>query len=178
MSRVLGAIWEPEFLDCSYGFRPKRSAHGALRRVNDVIYKERTQYIVEADIKGFFNNVSHDWMMRFLEHRISDPIFLRLVKHFLIAGVMEDGQFHASEMGTPQGGIISPVLSNIYLHYVLDLWFVKRFAKSCHGNAASFGMRTISWPASSGRKTPRNFEKNSKQGLANSGCKSSQRKRR
>ena len=135
MSRVLSAIWEPEFLDCSYGFRPKRSAHDALRRVTEVIYKGRTQYIVEADIKGFFNNVNHEWMMRFLEHRISDPIFLRLVKCFLIAGVMEDGQFHASEMGTPQGGIISPVLSNIYLHYALDLWFVKKYAKSCRGNA-------------------------------------------
>ena len=135
MSKVLSAIWEPEFLDCSYGFRPKRSAHGALRRVNDVIYKERTQYIVEADIKGFFNNVNHEWLIRFLEHRISDPIFLRLVKRHLIAGVMEDGQFRASDNGTPQGGIISPVLSNIYLHYVLDLWFVRRFAKSCHGKA-------------------------------------------
>lgn len=135
MSKVLGAIWEREFLDCSYGYRPKRSAHGALRRLGEVIHKERTQYVVEADIKGFFNNVDHEHMMRFLEHRISDPIFLRLVRRFLKAGVMEDGQFHATDEGTPQGGLISPVLSNIYLHYVLDLWFVKRFAKSCNGGA-------------------------------------------
>lgn len=135
VSKVLEAIWEREFLEFSYGFRPSRGAHDALRRVSDVIYKERTQYIVEADIKGFFNNVNHEHMMRFLEHRISDPIFLRLIKRFLISGVMEDGQFQASEAGTPQGGIISPVLSNIYLHYVLDLWFAKKFAKSCKGKA-------------------------------------------
>ena len=101
-------------MDCSYGFRPGRSAHDALRRVAEVITHERTQWVVEADIKGFFDHVSHSHMVRFLEHRIADPKFLRLIQRFLKAGVMEDGAFRASEAGTPQGGLVSPVMSNIY----------------------------------------------------------------
>lgn len=135
LSLVLQAIWEPEFCDCSYGFRPGRSAHDALRRVAEVIAKERTQWVVEADIKGFFDNVSHAHLMRFLEHRIADPNFLRLIKRFLKAGVMLDGVVEAGEEGTPQGGLVSPVLANIYLHYVLDLWFEKRFKRSAQGKA-------------------------------------------
>ena len=92
-----------------------------------------TQWVVEADIKGFFDHVSHTHLMRFLEQRIADPNLLRLIQRFLKAGVMEDGVFSATEEGTPQGGLVSPVLSNIYLHYVLDLWFEKRFAKGCGG---------------------------------------------
>ena len=135
MKDIMQAIWEPEFLGCSYGFRPNRGAHDALRRVSDIMFKECTQYVVEADIKGFFNHVHHEHLMKFVEHRIKDPNFLRLIRRFLKAGVFEDGAFSASEEGTPQGGLISPVLSNIYLHYVLDLWFEKRFAKSCKGKA-------------------------------------------
>lgn len=135
LSRILQAIWEPEFRDCSYGFRPGRSAHDALRRVAEVITNEGTQWVVEADIKGFFDHVSHAHLVRFLEHRIADPRLLRIVQRFLKAGVMEDGVFTASEEGTPQGGLVSPVLSNIYLHYVLDLWFERRFARGCAGRA-------------------------------------------
>jgi len=135
MSLILQAIWEPEFQDCSYGFRPGRSAHEALRRLGEIITRERTQWVVEADIKGFFDHVIHSHLMRFLEHRISDRRFLRLVRRFLKAGVMEDGMWQASETGTPQGGLVSPVLANIYLHYVLDLWFEKRFKRSCRGKA-------------------------------------------
>ena len=135
LSVILQAIWEPEFCDCSYGFRPGRSAHDALRRIAGITTSERTQWVVEADIKGFFDNVSHDHLMRFLEHRIADPCFLRIIRRFLKAGVMEDGVVSASEEGTPQGGLVSPVLANIYLHYVLDLWFEKRFVKSCRGRA-------------------------------------------
>lgn len=135
LSRVLGAIWEPEFCECSYGFRPGRSAHDALRRLAEVTTYGGTQWIVEADIKGFFDHVHHEHLMKFLAHRISDPRILRLVRRFLKAGVMDDGVFHASEQGTPQGGLVSPVLSNIYLHYVLDLWFEKRFARQCLGRA-------------------------------------------
>ena len=91
LSQILQAIWEPEFRECSYGFRPGRSAHDALRRVADVITNERTQWVVEADIKGFFNHVSHDHLVRFLEHRIADPCLLRIIQRFLKAGVMEDG---------------------------------------------------------------------------------------
>jgi group II intron reverse transcriptase/maturase len=135
LSRILQAIWEPEFRNCSYGFRPGRSAHDALRRVAEVITNEQTQWVVEADIKGFFDHVSHDHLMRFLEHRIADPNFLRIVRRFLKAGIMEDGLFTASDEGTPQGGLVSPVLANIYLHYVLDLWFEKHFARQCRGKA-------------------------------------------
>jgi len=135
LSQVLQAIWEPEFLDCSYGFRPGRGAHDALRRVAEVITNGRTQWVVEADIKGFFDHVSHTHLLRFLAHRIADPNLLRIVQRFLKAGFLEDGVFNASEEGSPQGGLVSPVLSNIYLHYVLDLWFEKRFAKGCQGKA-------------------------------------------
>ena len=135
-SLVLQAIWEPEFRNCSYGFRPGRSAHDALKRVAEVTTNERTQWVVEADIKGFFDHVSHEHLMRFLEHRIIDPNFLRLIRRFLKAGVMEDGCFCASEEGTPQGGLVSPVLSNIYLHYVLDQWFERRYANECRGKAS------------------------------------------
>lgn len=135
LNQILQAIWEPEFRECSYGFRPKRSAHDALRRVAEVITNERTQWVVEADIKGFFDNVSHYHLLRFLKHRIADPRLLRIIQRFLKAGVMEDGAVVASEEGTPQGGLISPVLSNIYLHYVLDIWFEKRFARHCSGKA-------------------------------------------
>ena len=135
LSQVLQAIWEPEFCDCSYGFRPGRGAHDALARVAEVITNEQTQWVVEADIKGFFNHVSHDHLMRFLEHRIADPQCLRLIRRLLKAGVMEDGVFEAIGEGTPQGGLVSPVLANIYLHYVLDLWFERRFARQCWGKA-------------------------------------------
>jgi group II intron reverse transcriptase/maturase len=93
LALILQAIFEPAFRGCSYGFRPKRSAHDALRRVAEVITNERTQWVVEADIKGFFEHVSHDHLMRFLEHRIIDPRFLRIIKRFLKAGIMEDGVF-------------------------------------------------------------------------------------
>jgi RNA-directed DNA polymerase len=135
MSQILVGIWEPQFCDCSYGYRPGRSAHDALKRLTQVVFKERTQYVVEADIKGFFSNVSHEHLLRFLKHRIGDPVFLRLVERFLKAGVMEDGAFHGSEAGTPQGGLVSPVLSNIYLHYVLDLWFERKVRPTFPGEA-------------------------------------------
>jgi group II intron reverse transcriptase/maturase len=135
LSLILQAIWEPEFRNCSFGFRPGRSAHDALRRVAEVITNERTQWVVEADIKGFFEHVSHAHLLRFLEHRIADPNLLRIIQRFLKAGIMEDGVFTAGVEGTPQGGLASPVLSNIYLHYVLDLWFEKRFAQGCAGKA-------------------------------------------
>ena len=134
-SLILQAIWEPEFRDCSYGFRPERNAHQALKRLAEIIAVKHTQWIVEADIKGFFDHVTHSHLRRFLAHRIADPRFLRIIDRFLKAGVLEDGMVSASEQGTPQGGLVSPALANIYLHYVLDVWFEKRFAKSCRGKA-------------------------------------------
>ena len=135
LSGILQAIWEPEFRTCSYGFRPQRNAHQALARLGEIITNEGTQWLVEADIKGFFDNVSHDWLMRFLAHRLNDPVLLRIIRRLLKAGVLEAGVFAASEAGTPQGGLVSPVLANIYLHYVLDLWFEKRYARTCKGRA-------------------------------------------
>jgi len=134
-SKILQAIWEPEFRNCSYGFRPNRNCHQALARLAEVITNENTQWVVEADIKGFFDNINHDWLMKFLEYRIKDPVFLRTVKRFLKAGIMESDVWRNDDTGTPQGGLVSPVLANIYLHYVLDLWFEKKFAKTCQGNA-------------------------------------------
>jgi group II intron reverse transcriptase/maturase len=133
MAGVLNEIYEERFLDCSYGFRPKRSAHDVVKYVNDTVMTGKVNYVLEADIKGFFDNVDHEWLMKFLEHDIADRNFLRYIKRFLIAGVMEDGERRDSDKGTPQGGLISPVLANVYLHYVLDLWVERKLKKECDG---------------------------------------------
>ncbi|GHV33574.1 hypothetical protein FACS1894187_02230 [Synergistales bacterium] len=125
MSGILSDIYEERFLDCSYGFRPGRSAHDAVKVIDQTIMTHKVGYVLEADIKGFFDNVNHDWLMKFLEHDIADKNFLRYIKRFLIAGVMEGTERKESELGTPQGGLISPVLANVYLHYALDLWVEK-----------------------------------------------------
>ena len=108
LSRILQAIWEPEFRDCSYGFRPGRNAHQALARLGEIVTQTRTQWVVEADIKGFFDHVSHEHLMGFLAHRIADERLLRIVRRFLKAGVLETGVFSATEAGTPQGGLVTP----------------------------------------------------------------------
>lgn len=125
MAKVLNEVYEPRFLECSYGFRPSKSAHEVVRYINQTIMRKKVNYVLEADIRGFFDHVDHDWLMKFLAHDIQDKNFLRYVKRFLIAGIMEDGKRLDSERGTPQGGQISPVLANVYLHYVLDLWIEK-----------------------------------------------------
>lgn len=134
MKQVLNTIFEPLFLDCSYGFRPGRNQHDAIKELNTMIMA-KTRYVVEVDIKGFFDNVDHEWMMKFLQERIEDPNFLRLIKRFLKAGIMEEGKYFDTDKGAPQGGLISPILSNIYLHYVLDLWFEKVIKKESQGDA-------------------------------------------
>ena len=133
--RILEAVYEQDFIGDSYGFRPNRSCHQALRTLNATVEKGRINVIAEADIKGFYNNMDQNWIMKFLGHRIGDKLILRMVKRFLKAGIMEEGKLLASDEGTPQGGSISPILSNIYLHYVLDIWFEKVFRKSCTGAA-------------------------------------------
>jgi len=135
MNRILEQIYEQEFIEDSYGFRAKRGCHDALRALSVTMESGRMEWIVEADIKGFFDNVDHDWLMLFMERRIGDKRMLRMVKRFLKAGVMEEGKLYASEEGVPQGGSISPILSNIYLHYALDLWFEKGFRRVCGGAA-------------------------------------------
>jgi len=133
MAGVLNDIYEERFLECSYGFRPERNAHMAVREINQTIMTRKANYVLEADIKGFFDNVDHSWLMKFLENDIGDRNFLRYVKRFLIAGVMEGTERKESDKGTPQGGQISPVLANVYLHYALDLWYEKVLRKRCNG---------------------------------------------
>jgi RNA-directed DNA polymerase len=133
IARILSAIYEVDFLDFSYGFRPNRNCHQALLRLDRMVMTKPVNYIIDADIKGYFDNVSHEWMLKFLAHRINEPRLLKLLGKFLKAGYLEDGILFATEKGTPQGGIISPVLANVYLHYVLDLWFDRRVRKACRG---------------------------------------------
>ena len=138
LKRALEQIYEEIFEDNSYGYRPGRSQHMCLDKLGRTIQQKYVNYIVEADIRGFFDNVNHSWMIKFLEHRIQDPRIIRLVIRMLKAGIMEDGLVRASEGGTPQGSILSPLLSNIYLHYVLDLWFKRRVKRQCRGEAYYF----------------------------------------
>lgn len=119
---VMNQIWEEEFLGFSYGFRPERSQHQALDALWVGIMRRKINWILDADIRGFFDSLNHDWMMKFVEHRISDRRFLRLIRKWLRAGVSEEGEWSATQVGTPQGAVISPLMANIFLHYVLDLW--------------------------------------------------------
>jgi RNA-directed DNA polymerase len=135
LSKILQSIYEQDFIADSYGFRPERNCHGALRALSQTVERQEIDHIVEADIKGFFDNVDQEQLMTFLGHRIADKRILRYIKRFLKAGIQEDGKHRSSDKGTPQGGVISPVLANIYLHYVLDLWFEKRFKQQCRGYA-------------------------------------------
>ena len=130
---ILEAIYEVDFCDNSYGYRKGRSCHDALARINSRLMVKPVNYIVDADIKGFFDNVDHQWLIRFLEVRIADKKFLRYVTRFLKSGIMEEGKYMNTERGTPQGGVISPMLANIYLHYVLDRWFTMNVRDKCKG---------------------------------------------
>ena len=132
MANILSVIYEPKFLNLSYGFRPGRSCHQAILDLDNKIMHEPVNYIVDADIHGFFDNVNHDWLIKFLEHDIEDKNFIRYIKKFLKSGIMEQGKLIESDKGTPQGGLISPILANVYLHYVLDLWFEKVVKKDCY----------------------------------------------
>ena len=124
---VVKMVLEPEldrvFHPDSYGYRPNKSAHDALDALAYVITRRKVNYIVDADIRKFFDMVDQEWLIRFLEHRIGDKRVIRLIIKWLNAGVMQDGNWQESMQGTPQGAVISPILANIYLHYVLDLWF-------------------------------------------------------
>ena len=128
-SEVLSAIYEQDFLPCSFGGRPGRSAHHALSTLNEVIAGKKVSWVLEADLKDFFGSLDHGWLLRFVEHRVGDPRLISLIRRWLKAGILEDDEIHPNEEGTPQGGSISVLLSNLYLHYVLDLWF-ERVAKS------------------------------------------------
>jgi RNA-directed DNA polymerase len=135
LARIMEAIYESTFLPVSFGYRPGKGAHLAIKEINHMLMQKKVNWIVEADIEGFFDNIDHRWMMRCLSERIADPNFKQIINKFLKAGVMVEGQYRSSLKGTPQGGIISPILANIYLHYVLDLWFEKRVRKQMGGYA-------------------------------------------
>ena len=136
VAKILEAIYEQDFLDCSYGYRPGRSPLDAVKALTDELQYGRYCWVVEADIKGFFDNIDHDWMIRMLRERIDDQSFLRLIQKWLKAGILDtDGEVIHPATGTPQGGIVSPILANLYLHYTLDLWFEKKVKPECQGSA-------------------------------------------
>ena len=135
MANILTAIYEPKFKEFSYGFRPHRDCHQAITALNEVIMTQKTNFVVDADIKGFFDNVNQEWLIKFLEHDIKDKNFIRYIKRFLRSGIWEQGKTLESDKGTPQGGLISPILANVYLHYALDLWFEAKVTKAFKGEA-------------------------------------------
>src|SRR5258705_8841622 len=134
-SQVLSAIYEQDFLSCSFGGRTGRGAHQALATLHERIAGGKIEWVLEADIKNFFGRLSHEWMLRFVEHRVVDERLISLIRRWLKAGVLENGEIHPSEEGTPQGGSISVLLSNVYLHYVLDLWFERVVKPRLRGEA-------------------------------------------
>jgi group II intron reverse transcriptase/maturase len=133
LKEVIEVVFEPHFSDCMYGFRPGRGCHGAIEALSRLIITNKTSYVIDADIKGFFNNLNHDWIMKMVEQRIKDPNILWLIKKTLTAGVQEEGKWRKTDLGTEQGNLASPVIANIYMHYVLALWFEKVIKKSCRG---------------------------------------------
>jgi RNA-directed DNA polymerase len=134
-AQVLSAIYEQDFLSCSFGGRPGLGAHHALATLNEVVAGRKVGWVLEADLKNFFGSLDHQWMLRFVEHRVGDPRVISLIRRWLKAGVLEDGEVHVNEEGTPQGGSISVLLSNLYLHYVLDLWFDRVVKPHLQGEA-------------------------------------------
>jgi group II intron reverse transcriptase/maturase len=138
VKRTLEPIYEAVFEDSSHGYRPERSQHRCLEALGRTIQQKRVNHVVEADVRSFFDRVNHEWMVKFLRQRIGDERVIRLIIRMLKSGIMEDGLVRATEEGTPQGSIVSPLLSNIYLHYVLDLWFSRRVSRQCRGKAYYF----------------------------------------
>ena len=135
VARILEAIFEADFCDFSYGYRPGRSPHHALRALRQQIRIGKINYVFEADIRGYFNHVCHSWVQKMVRERIADPVILSLIGKWLKAGAMQDGVILRSEEGTPQGGPISCILANIYLHFSLDLWFDRKFKRQIQGEA-------------------------------------------
>ncbi|HAZ31889.1 MAG TPA: group II intron reverse transcriptase/maturase [Dehalococcoidia bacterium] len=135
IKKILESIYEEDFLDVSFGFRPNRNCHDALDVLDKTIMTKPVSFVVDMDIEKFFDTVDHKWLMKCLRQRITDPSLLRLIARFLRSGVMEEGKYLETERGTPQGGVLSPILANIYLHYILDLWFEKKVKKQTKGFA-------------------------------------------
>jgi len=135
LGKVLAAVYEPKFHNCMYGFRPNRGCHDALRELNRLIEKEKTNYVIDADIRGFFNNIDHERALELIKFRLADPNILWLVKKTLTAGVMEDGKWQPTIKGTEQGNLASPVVANIYMHYALALWYEVKLKKTLKGES-------------------------------------------
>lgn len=134
VARILNAIYEQDFLICSYGYRPTIGAKDAVRDITTTLTRGRYGYILDADLQGFFDHINHQWLLKMLEERIDDKPFINLIAKWLKAGVLStEGKILHPVTGTPQGGIVSPLLANIYLHYVLDLWFEKKVKSNCIG---------------------------------------------
>lgn len=133
IKKIIEAIYEPLFLNCSYGFRPNRNCQQALKAIYKMVMTKPVNWIMEVDIKGFFDNVNHTWLIECLNQKIADQNFRSIIIKFLKAGVIQEGRYSETDKGTPQGGILSPILANIYLHYVLDLWFEVKLKKSIKG---------------------------------------------
>ena len=135
VARILEAVFEADFLDCSHGFRPGRNPHHALQALREQIVLKKVMQVFEADIRSYFTRINRQWLRKMVAHRIADPVILSLIGKWLNAGAMKDGVVIHTEEGTPQGGPISPVLSNVYLHFLLDLWFEKKIKPACRGEA-------------------------------------------
>ena len=138
-AQILSAIYEADFLECSYGYRPGRNPLQAVRALTDALHRGQFEFVVEADIKGYFQHIQHDWLLKMLALRVNDGALLGLIRKWLRAGILEeDGRIEHPESGTPQGGSVSPVLANVYLHYVLDLWFERRMRTRYRGQSRLF----------------------------------------
>jgi RNA-directed DNA polymerase len=135
VARILEAVFEADFLDCSHGFRPGRNPHHALQALREQIVLKKVMQVFEADIRSYFTRINRQWLRKMVAHRIADPVILSLIGKWLNAGAMKDGVVIHTEEGTPQGGPISPVLSNVYLHFLLDVWFEKKIKPACRGEA-------------------------------------------
>ena len=134
LKKILEAIYEPRFLNCMYGFRPNRGCHNAIKELYKRLNNTKICYIVDADIKGFFDHMKHEWIIKFLKLYIKDPNIIGLVKKYLKVGVLDNGELMVNEEGSAQGNIISPILANIYMHNVLTLWYKFIITKECKGD--------------------------------------------
>jgi group II intron reverse transcriptase/maturase len=135
LGQILMSVYESKFLDNMYGFRPNRGCHDALKELTRQVEQGKTSYIVDADIKGYFNNIEHERILELIKFRINDPNLLWLIKKTLTAGVMEENKWHPTTKGTEQGNLASPIIANIYMHYALALWFKVHFKKTCRGDS-------------------------------------------
>jgi RNA-directed DNA polymerase len=151
---ILNQIYEVDFQGFSYGFRPGRSPHQALDALSVGIHRKRVKWVLDADIRGFYDNASHEWAMKFIEHRVADRRMLRLIQKWLKAGVSEDGEWSETKVGTPQGSVVSPLLANVYLHHVFDLWIQAWRKKVARGDVIVTRYADDRVPRAQGPKGP------------------------